>query len=122
MAEGFPSAAGLGSAQFVQRAECPELSRAVAVLVGSGLLQLSYFCALNYAGKVFMQHHIVFVSSAAQRSTNPTQKLLAEDCLGRGGGGFVLFVGSVCWFKAIMLRGLLIGKAGVLLMIAVFGK
>ena len=44
------------------------------------------------------------------------QKLLGE------GGGFVLFVVSVCWFKAIMLGGLLIGKAGVLLMIAVFGK
>lgn len=59
---------------------------------------------------------------SSTESTNPTQKPLAEDCLGRGGGGFVLFVGSVCWFKAIMLRGLLIGKAGVLLMIAVFGK
>lgn len=34
----------------------------------------------------------------------------------------MLFVGSVYWFKAIMLGGRLIGKAGVLLMIAVFGK
>lgn len=34
----------------------------------------------------------------------------------------MLFVGSVCWLKAIMLGGRLVGKAGVLLMIAVFGK
>lgn len=40
--------------------------------------------------------HRVCVSSAVQSSTNPAQELLAEDCLGRGGGGFLLFVGSVC--------------------------
>lgn len=90
------------------------------MLVGCRLVAVVLLLCLELCRKsLHAAPHRVCVSSAVQRNTNPTQKLLAEDCLGRG---FVLFVGSVCWFKAVMLRGLLIGKAGVLLMIAVFGK
>lgn len=93
------------------------------MLVGCRLVAVVLLLCLELCRKsLHAAPHRVCGSSAVQRNTNPAQKLLAEDCLGRGGGGFVLFVGSVCWFKAVMLRGLLIGKAGVLLMIAVFGK
>lgn len=65
-------------------------------------------------------HRVCVLSSTEEHKSNP------EAAAGRGllreRWGRLRAVCGLCWFKAIMLRGLLIGKAGVLLMIAVFGK
>lgn len=71
MAQGVPCAAGLGSAQFVclQKGQAPSAQQGCSSARGlQAGLQLSYFCALNYAGKAFVQHHIVFVCPQQYRA------------------------------------------------------
>lgn len=56
------------------------------MLVGCRLVAVVLLLCLELCRKSLdAAPHRVCVSSAAQRSTNPTQKLLAEDCSGRGG-------------------------------------
>lgn len=62
------------------------------MLVGCRLVAVVLLLCLELLRKsLHAAPRCVCVSSAVQRSTNPTQKLLAEDCSARGGR-----LGAVC--------------------------
>lgn len=109
--------------ELQEGSECPELSRALSSangLQGCCSHPTSLPCSTQ---KKSLCSTVLYLCVPSSIDKQKSQRRSCWQRVAQGeGGAFVLFVVSVCWFKAIMLGGLLIGKAGVSLMIAVFGK